>query len=192
MMLIATRPPRRGCFLTRARHCRANRLATRPPERTISERPRGCGCIGASKGTFAQSCRSCCCPPIIRPASFGSKARLQKFEVEAKEQVARLRQEFDNDSGAASKQEQAARARAARERLERVQHALAELDKVAQAREARKKGDGATARASTTDPQARRMKMPDGGTRPAYNAQLATDTASGIIVGVDIVNEGVD
>jgi hypothetical protein len=66
------------------------------------------------------------------------------------------------------------------------------LEKVAKAREARKKGDGATARASTTDPEARRMKMPDGGTRPAYNAQMATDTESRIIVGVDIVNEGVD
>src|SRR5262249_51747820 len=125
-------------------------------------------------------------------SSFRSKGRLQKFEAEAKEQVARLRQEVNNDGGAASKQEQAARERAARERLERVQRALAELEKVATAREKRKKGDGATARASTTDPEARRMKMPDGGTRPAYNAQLATDTASGIIVGVDIVNEGVD
>jgi transposase len=125
-------------------------------------------------------------------SSFRSKGRLQKFEAEAKEQVARLRQEFDNDGGAASQHEQAARERAARERLERVQQALAELDKVAKAREARKKGDGETARASTTDPEARRMKMPDGGTRPAYNAQLATDTDSGIIVGVDMVNEGVD
>ncbi len=34
------------------------------------------------------------------------------------------------------------------------------------------------------------MKMPDGGFRPAYNVQLATDCASGVIVGVDVVNTG--
>ena len=32
------------------------------------------------------------------------------------------------------------------------------------------------------------MKMPDGGFRPAYNIQLATDGDSGVIVGVEVVN----
>ncbi len=32
------------------------------------------------------------------------------------------------------------------------------------------------------------MKMPDGGFRPAFNVQLATDAASGVIVGVNVVN----
>ena len=59
---------------------------------------------------------------------------------------------------------------------------------IAKGREAHKKGDGEKARASHTDPEARRMKMPDGGTRPAYNAQFATDTKTGIIVGVDATN----
>ena len=47
-------------------------------------------------------------------------------------------------------------------------------------------------RTSTTDPQARVMKMPDGGFRPAYNVELATDQAKGIIVGVRVVMEGTD
>ncbi|GAB3390382.1 hypothetical protein GCM10027514_33780 [Azotobacter armeniacus] len=34
--------------------------------------------------------------------------------------------------------------------------------------------------------------MADGGFRPAYNAQLATDTASLVIVGVDIATTGSD
>ena len=34
------------------------------------------------------------------------------------------------------------------------------------------------------------MKMPDGGFRPAYNVELATDGASGVIVGVNVVNTG--
>ena len=47
-------------------------------------------------------------------------------------------------------------------------------------------------RVSTTDPEARIMKMPDGGYRPAYNLQLATDMTHGIIVGVSVSNSGSD
>jgi IS5 family transposase len=36
------------------------------------------------------------------------------------------------------------------------------------------------------------MKMADGGTRPAYNVQFATETASQVIVGVDAIAEGSD
>ena len=36
------------------------------------------------------------------------------------------------------------------------------------------------------------MKMPDGGYRPAYNVQLATDVDGGIIVGAAVVNQGND
>jgi transposase len=47
-------------------------------------------------------------------------------------------------------------------------------------------------RVSTTDTQARVMKMADGGFRPAFNAQLAVDTATMIITGVDLINSGSD
>jgi hypothetical protein len=47
-------------------------------------------------------------------------------------------------------------------------------------------------RASTTDPQARNMKMPNGGFSPAYNMQFATDAESGAIVGVETLQEGND
>lgn len=47
-------------------------------------------------------------------------------------------------------------------------------------------------RASTTDPQARVMKMADGGFRPAYNVQLAVDEATQLIAAVQVVNEGSD
>ena len=42
----------------------------------------------------------------------------------------------------------------------------------------------------TTDCEARVMKMPDGGLRPAFNVQLAVDTATLIITGVDLINSG--
>ena len=47
-------------------------------------------------------------------------------------------------------------------------------------------------RVSTTDCQARVMKMADGGFRPAFNAQLAVDTDTLIITGVDLINSGSD
>lgn len=121
-------------------------------------------------------------------ASFRRRAKLQTFLKEAQEQVQRLRTELQGDAAAGSKRRQGAQQRAARERQERLQHALQELAKVEAAREARVKGSKDQARASTTDPEARKTKMPDGGFRPAYNAQLATDTDSRIIVGVDMTN----
>ena len=47
-------------------------------------------------------------------------------------------------------------------------------------------------RASSTDPEARMMRMPDGGTRPAYNLELAADCDSRAIVGVATTNAGSD
>ena len=58
--------------------------------------------------------------------------------------------------------------------------------------ERRQKGDGAKARCSTTDPDARRRKMADGGTRPAYNVPLATTDETRLIVGGDVTNVGAD
>ena len=47
-------------------------------------------------------------------------------------------------------------------------------------------------RASTTDAEARVMKMADGGFRPAYNVQFASDTQSGAVAGVAVDNSGSD
>ena len=47
-------------------------------------------------------------------------------------------------------------------------------------------------RVSTTDPQARIIKMPDGGFRPGYNAQITTATASSIIVGIAVETSSSD
>ena len=76
--------------------------------------------------------------------------------------------------------------------MERLKRAKEERKKVAAAREARKKGDGQHARASTTDPEARKMKMGDGGFRPAYNVQFATTLDTLVIVGFDVINSGSD
>jgi len=104
-------------------------------------------------------------------ASFRGRDRLQHYLDEADTQVRALRQELDEDPAATSRRQAAARTRAAQERRARVQKALEQLaDVEAQHRNAH---DSAahrrTARASTTDPEARVMKMADGGFRPAFN-----------------------
>lgn len=58
--------------------------------------------------------------------------------------------------------------------------------------ESKKPKDRGQARASTTDADARVMKMGDGGFRPAFNVQLATATDSQIITGVEVTNSGGD
>ena len=123
-------------------------------------------------------------------ASFRRRKTLEECQAEAKEQVEALAKELEEDPASFHRRQDAARRRAARERSERIQQALAELTQI----EAKKKEEEekAKARASTTEPEARVMKMGDGGFRPAHNVQFATDTQSQVIAGVDVVNTGSD
>ncbi len=123
-------------------------------------------------------------------ASFRREKSLEACLEAAREQVERAKQEADQPDVQRTAREWAAAERAAREREERVTRALAELPKVRASKETEK--DKEQARVSTTDPEARVMKMGDGGFRPAYNVQLATDTASRVIVGVSVTNVGSD
>ena len=100
-----------------------------------------------------------------------------------------LKAELDADPTSGRRRQQKARERAARERQERIQQALKQLPQV----ETQKKlADKAKARTSTTDADARVMKMADGGFRPAFNVQLSSDVATQVITGVDVTNSGGD
>jgi len=121
--------------------------------------------------------------------SFRRRKTLEQCQAEAEEQVEALQKDLDADPGGSSKRQQAARRRAARERSERIRCALEELEDVESKKKAAEKDK---ARTSTTDPEARVMKMGDGGFRPAHNVQFATDTESQVITGVDVVNTGSD
>jgi hypothetical protein len=111
------------------------------------------------------------------------------LEAEARQQVEALRKELQDDPSAGTKRQRAARERARRERLERVARARQVFPEV----QAKKPPDKqAQARVSTTDLDARFLKMPDGGVRPAVNVQLASDTGSQIITGVEVVQTGSD
>lgn len=132
-------------------------------------------------------------------SSFHRDKSLKKCLEEAREQVKRVAEERENPDRAASQREQAARERAVREREERIDEALRQLPQVQAVKDRQKRHAGKAkaakvneARVSTTDPSARTMKMADGGFRPAYNIQYATDTDSQVIVGVDVSNQGTD
>ncbi len=122
-------------------------------------------------------------------ASFRREKTLEKCLEEVKEQVKALREEVQENPGAGNRRRRTRRERAARERKERVEKALEQLADVKAKKKPREKHK---ARVSTTDPEARLMKMADGGFRPAYNLQFATDAASQVIIGVDVTNQGSD
>ena len=138
-------------------------------------------------------------------ASFRRGQTIEECQKEVAEQLALLKDQVDDAPGAAGRRSRAARQRHLEEkavRLEEAKKVAAELEaKRAErlrehpkeaAKEAGKDPAKKAGRGSTTDPQARHMKMPDGGYRPAYNVQAATTTAEGLIVAIAVTNQGTD
>lgn len=134
-------------------------------------------------------------------ASFRREKKLGIELGKARRLIERLRQENDDDPDASNRRIQSAQQRAAREREERVQAALDQLA-VIEAQRARrgrenrankKKGSKPKEpRASTSDPDARVMKMADGGFRPAYNCQIASVADGQIAIAVSAETVGSD
>lgn len=123
-------------------------------------------------------------------SSFRRDEKLAKHLEAARNRMAALKQELHDDPASSSRRKDAAEKRAARELVERVERAIGEAEKIkAQKKKNNEKG---VARASTTDPEARRMKMADGGFRPGLNTQFATDVESGMVVGVSVTSSGSD
>jgi len=134
-------------------------------------------------------------------ASFRRRSTLECCLEQARAQVQALKGELDGDPDASNRRRGAARKRAAEERQKRLAQALEQLAQVEKQKNkkvvAKKENETeeqykkrTQARASSTDAQARVMKMADGGFRPAYNVQLTTITDSQIIVGVEVNNCG--
>ena len=121
-------------------------------------------------------------------ASFRREPKLKDLVKAARKQVEHVTSLADDPT--VTTREAAAKARAAREREARIEKALEQLPKVRAAK--KNEEEKKEARASTTDAEARVMKMGDGGFRPAYNVQFATTTHEKVIVGVDVTNVGSD
>jgi len=130
--------------------------------------------------------------------SFRRKKKLHKELAKAKRLVERLKRESDDDPDASNRRIAAARERAAKERQARVEAALDKLGEIEAERKRRAKTNKAQVakqgqpRASTTDPEARVMKMADGGFRPAYNCQISTVASGQIAVAAMAVAKGSD
>ena len=124
--------------------------------------------------------------------TFRRQPTLQRCLADAHEQVQALSRQADESDSAVSNRQRGAQQRAARERAQRLQRALDQIPALRASREAFERGTGDQARASTTDPEARVMKMPDGGYRPAYNVQFATDVRTGVIVDAAVATRGTD
>jgi len=136
-------------------------------------------------------------------ASFRRRSTLECCLEQARAQVQALKGELDGDPDASNRRRGAARKRAAEERQKRLAQALEQLAQVEKQKNkkvvAKKENETeeqyrkrSEPRASSTDAEARIMKMADGGFRPAYNVQLASTPHSQIIVGVEVNNCGSD
>jgi len=131
-------------------------------------------------------------------ASFHRRATLRQQLAAARAVVEELKREVDDDADASNRRIRAAKQRAARERAERVDAALKSLSEVEAQRKRREKKNAKQTekqkepRASTTEPQARVMKMADGGFRPAWNIQVVSVAEKQIVLAVEPGNIGSD
>jgi transposase len=136
--------------------------------------------------------------------SFRREARLQQLLKDAQDHVAELRRQLNDPEYASglSAKTKAAKKRAAAEKQQRLEDAIAQLPELKRKQQALAKrlGSGTRGqklrakqpRVSTSDAEMRVMKMPNGGFNPAVNVQLASDTQSRAILGVEVSNEGSD
>jgi hypothetical protein len=137
-------------------------------------------------------------------ASFHREARLRELLEESKKHVEEVKRQLEEPEklGRWSLRKKARQRRAAERRQQRIEQALGQLPELAERQQQRAERAGAgpygekirrqELRVSSSDPQARVMKMPNGGYGPAYNIQLATDVESRAIVGVAVSNQGSD
>jgi transposase len=119
--------------------------------------------------------------------SFHREATIRKHLEMAEEQVRRMEELSDKEMGKKAKERKAV---SAKEKKQRMEQALAELEKVRSAK--RTAEEKKEARASTSDPDARVMKHANGGYEPSYNVQITTDSENKAIVGMSVSQSGND
>ena len=119
--------------------------------------------------------------------SFTKRDKIADHLKLAREHLDELeRQEQDEHT---TQRQKAAQRRAALEQEQRLEEALAEIERL---RAAKKEDKNKEPQASSSDPDAAFMWMADGGLAPAYNVQLVSDGAHGLIADVAVVNDPQD
>jgi len=117
--------------------------------------------------------------------TFRRQGTIEKHLEQARQRLA----ELEGDDDEISRRTIVARQRAAREKVDRMQRALGELEKV---RETRSGADKDKVRVSLTDPEARIMNQSDNGFAPSYNVQVTTDAKATVVVSVDVTQDASD
>ena len=124
--------------------------------------------------------------------SFRTQKGLEKARETAQAYVDELN-ENASDPTESDRRRTASQKRAAREKLERIEQAQFEMEDMQEKYKKRSSSEKRSEpRASTTDPESRRMKMGDNGTRPAMNVQFASDGDTQMVVSVDATSQGSD
>lgn len=129
--------------------------------------------------------------------SFRRQGSLEESRLASEAFVQQVNEQDDDDDIDSTKGQKSARKRAAQEKLDRLEHACLEMEQMQERyakrnKQVSEKNKRSEPRASTTDPEARRMKMGDNGFRPAMNVQFANDAEALVIVKVDVNSEGSD
>ena len=150
-------------------------------------------------------------------SSFRRRARLEQRIAEVKAILVELAKEVDGDPAANEERLRKRRMQRAAERLSRLEAAVAKVAEIeaqqpkSKSKESKSKESKPQAtpcegeppetkdgkrrkepRASTTDPEARVVKMADGGFRPAYNMQIASVAGEQIAVAVEVSTSSSD
>jgi transposase len=155
-------------------------------------------------------------------SSFRRRARLEQRIAEVKAILVELAKEVDGDPAANEERLRKRRMQRAAERLSRLEAAVAKVAEIeaqqpkSKSKESKSKESKSTEskpqatpcegeppetkdgkrrkepRASTTDPEARVVKMADGGFRPAYNMQIASVAGEQIAVAVEVSTSSSD
>lgn len=119
--------------------------------------------------------------------TFRREERIREYLKKAEEQIKAM----DNpDSEDLTRRQEKARERVRRERKQKLELALTELEKIRKTKSDKETKE--QARASITEPEARIMKQSNGGFSPSYNAQISTDSAHGLIVGARLTQNATD
>jgi transposase len=136
--------------------------------------------------------------------SFRREERLRQLLAQSQKHVQERKRQIEEPEKLAGEvaRKKAKQRRAAEDRQKRLEQALAQLPELQRQQQERaaRAGQGEYGqkirakelRVSSSDAQARVMKMPNGGYHAAFNVQLATDAESRAIVGVEVSNAGCD
>jgi len=126
---------------------------------------------------------------VAGKGSFHRRQTLERRVRQARKVIRKLNRQTAAEGEGTDERRQAAQRRAAREALDRAESALAQLQKLEAVAAASEREQ---LRVSDSEPEARKMKQPDGGWAPSYNVQVSTEAQSRIIVGIGVTTAAND